>query len=509
MTAAVQPYALLIPELLTNIFHHLPRENLPTALLVNRDWWYLAAPLLWKAVKSFTLLAKLLSLTQEVCANTTSLVNDECIISCWPQIPPPWNWDRFHIYSTFVRELHLSVNPLWIRLPEADAFLSSTRPCPLLPSLRILEIDVHGPDTEETAALLKGFISSGLVDVTLRLRERTRNVDPVVIAVVEALVRTKAELKRLSITLAPAAFLTNKADDEVRELISRQSTLQTIDFVVPSISSSTVQALGQLSALRALSIHLPTQSKSSIWSRGFEHLQEVSIVGRPEEVESFLASVRSEIISSLKIACSQRYIVPDVLQPPLKLLQSSQLGNLQSVNLAIRRWTGVRQLMCCSQLREVMVSVCHALEGDECFDDAALADMAMAWPNLERFVFGFPQDPPPVTLRGLVPFAEYCRKLRFLALSVDARSNPPKISRPLHTLQELKLTWSVANGKEDQVADFLAYFAPNLRLVGVSWRPFYDADVYPSWEAIGERVGQLLGRDVFVRNGAAVVRDEF
>ncbi|KAF9465371.1 hypothetical protein BDZ94DRAFT_1189577 [Collybia nuda] len=58
-------------------------------------------------------------------------------------------------------------------------------------------------------------------------------------------------------------------------------------------------------------------------------------------------------------------------------------------------------------------------------DNAAVKDMAMAWPHLRRLSLGkrYPSTARPrVTLFGLLPIAEYCKNIEFLSISIDARS---------------------------------------------------------------------------------------
>jgi hypothetical protein len=135
-------------------------------------------------------------------------------------------------------------------------------------------------------------------------------------------------------------------------------------------------------------------------------------------------------------------------------------------------------------------------------DDADVQSMAMAWPKIQRLhLGGEPLGHPCVTLSGLTPFAEHCKALRNLTISVDATIIPilkpgPKTSSG--SLIEFHAFHSPI-AQPEQVAAFLSDLFPNLSYID-NFEMHYGFDEHmifededKMWEEVDELVVALEG----------------
>ncbi|KAJ7674000.1 hypothetical protein DFH06DRAFT_1292749 [Mycena polygramma] len=123
----------------------------------------------------------------------------------------------------------------------------------------------------------------------------------------------------------------------------------------------------------------------------------------------------------------------------------------------------------------VSVVLSHPVGFD--LDDATIALLARAWPQIERLTLEAGSTwhvPSRVTLRGLASFAQHCRHLRTLHLTLDARvispinqNDEPRVSQT--TLVYLHVAVSPV-GDSQSVAEFLFEIFPALEDI----RTLYD-----------------------------------
>jgi hypothetical protein len=123
-------------------------------------------------------------------------------------------------------------------------------------------------------------------------------------------------------------------------------------------------------------------------------------------------------------------------------------------------------LLCFSNLREVAIYVC----GVFLLDDAAVWDMARAWPNLTTLALTHPQGVsvyPIMTLAGLRALATHCPKLVSIALTFDAAIVPPSSDeQPVlqEKLSDLRVAFSPISSPAS-VGRFLAGIFPNIEQI--------------------------------------------
>ncbi|KAJ7171340.1 hypothetical protein C8R46DRAFT_948407 [Mycena filopes] len=125
---------------------------------------------------------------------------------------------------------------------------------------------------------------------------------------------------------------------------------------------------------------------------------------------------------------------------------------------------GLRTLFCFTRLQAVDI---HAPAGFD-FDDALLADMARAWPDLTDLCLGCttPQCAPRATLAALRVFAAHCPHLRGLELTLDATNVPAGALAPSEVvLHPNLLAWNASYSSISEafpVARFLSAVFVNL-----------------------------------------------
>ncbi|KAJ7859068.1 hypothetical protein B0H14DRAFT_3446909 [Mycena olivaceomarginata] len=114
-------------------------------------------------------------------------------------------------------------------------------------------------------------------------------------------------------------------------------------------------------------------------------------------------------------------------------------------------------------------------------EDAAAWDMAPAWPNLVRLVLGSAMGvrcPPAMTLHGLRVFAEHCKALKFLAITVDVFTVPPLDNSPQTRIPQQQLcSFDVAKSPIPDartVSRFLSSLFPDLSEVRTHNEGFWE-----------------------------------
>jgi hypothetical protein len=135
------------------------------------------------------------------------------------------------------------------------------------------------------------------------------------------------------------------------------------------------------------------------------------------------------------------------------------LGVKGEANLDIDGRT-LSHLLCFSNLREVTIH----LRGKFLLDNAAVWDMARAWPNLVQLRLSDESLPPIMTLASLRAFATHCPELVSIALTFDATIFPPSSDeQPLgqKKLLSLQVFYSPISSPA-LVGRFLAGIFPNI-----------------------------------------------
>jgi hypothetical protein len=120
-------------------------------------------------------------------------------------------------------------------------------------------------------------------------------------------------------------------------------------------------------------------------------------------------------------------------------------------------------LLCFSHLREVTIH----LRGKFLVDNAAVWDMARAWPNLVRLRLSDESVPPIMTLASLRAFATHCPELFSIGLTFDATTLPPSSDdQPLvqKKLLSLQVFYSPISSPA-LVGRFLAGIFPNIEQI--------------------------------------------
>ncbi|KIJ59419.1 hypothetical protein HYDPIDRAFT_56342, partial [Hydnomerulius pinastri MD-312] len=106
-----------------------------------------------------------------------------------------------------------------------------------------------------------------------------------------------------------------------------------------------------------------------------------------------------------------------------------------------------------------------------CLNNAAITEMAKAWPSLEFLYLNFAgwTVPSEITPVGFISLLTHCPKLKDLGIVVDFTSVPEQLpALPLNTAIEQYEAGTSPIEKPEAVAEFLACIMPNLKAV-VGW----------------------------------------
>ncbi|KAJ7936738.1 hypothetical protein B0H13DRAFT_1853161 [Mycena leptocephala] len=289
-------------------------------------------------------------------------------------------------------------------------------------------------------------------------------------------------LKRLVISTsspAQAVHLLTSTSIRVRKLIQIQ------ELTLPMLDRAVYNHLSTLPALRSISVTqqgttpdlLPSLPFPLARRSGFPVLRRLS-------TESMTLAFVTEVVNGLSNT-PLRYLkvitnLPDLEHAIQQLfaalsthVMNSALEEI-SLRLGVKREVGpnfygptLSHLLCFSNLREVTIYV----RGVFLLDDAAVWDMARAWPNLVQLRLSDSRNvssPPPImTLASLQAFAIHCPELISLALTLNATVVPPSSDeQPVLQKNLLALdVWHSPIWSPALVGRFLAGMFPNIEQI--------------------------------------------
>ncbi|KAJ7291649.1 hypothetical protein C8J57DRAFT_1163716 [Mycena rebaudengoi] len=256
----------------------------------------------------------------------------------------------------------------------------------------------------------------------------------------------------------------------VRKLVQiEELTLPTLDRAAYD-HLSTLPALSSLS-LKENALHLlpsippPPAGCTGV---GFSVLQHLSI-------ESMTLGFVTEVVNgfsntplrSLYAESDASDSEPDIRHFFAALSTHIMHNALEKINLIFEASLDVdgrtlSHLLCFSHLREVTIH----LRGKFLLDNAAVWDMARAWPNLVRLRLSDESVPPIMTLASLHAFATHCPELFSIGLTFDATILPPSDEQPLvqKKLLSLQVFYSPISSPA-LVGRFLAGIFPNIEQI--------------------------------------------
>jgi hypothetical protein len=209
----------------------------------------------------------------------------------------------------------------------------------------------------------------------------------------------------------------------------------------------------------------------------------VESTAAPEEWQNLTSSVARTSGTLTKLYLHQRFSfdheIPDVLD---RVLPAESF----------------RPLLTCTNLTEVHIVVGHGINIDNTF----LKQMAHAWPRLRMLDLSpgcqSARYEPRATLAGLIPLAQHCPCLEFLALVFDATLvDPHAKEKPGAGISNLALVeLDVVQSPIDSaaaVASFLSAIFPNLQVVssreeGRNVLIQDGEEIFLAWASVGELV---------------------
>ncbi|KAH9949853.1 hypothetical protein B0H21DRAFT_687827 [Amylocystis lapponica] len=302
-----------------------------------------------------------------------------------------------------------------------------------------------------------------------------------------------------------------------------------------SLTTQALSHLSSLSSLQSLDAKLGTFSESD------------------EEVQSFLNHLDSERFPALRIlhlivdALPTMGTILQVFRPPLLASVSVSCEGVTPAASLEEYFTSVARFCSHKLLRVVQVTISDPPRNDPQYGprdetfvplllfcklrvlkvgitcpfyitDDLMEDMATSWPHLTRLELGTTcparDEPPLLTLRGLIPLVQRCPKLSEISLTVDtslAGSNYYEDQRPGDGATN-SLVQSIHLGASKvidpmSVATFLSDLFPDLLWVNTSWPVPDDEDEQEGEEQYGpyQRWAEV---EQFVVDFATVRRQE-
>ncbi|KAJ7291721.1 hypothetical protein C8J57DRAFT_1705207 [Mycena rebaudengoi] len=278
---------------------------------------------------------------------------------------------------------------------------------------------------------------------------------------------------------AQAAHLLTSTSICVRKLIQIQ------ELCLPMLDRAMYNHLSTLPALRYLSVTqqgmkpdlLPSLPFPPAGRRGFLVLRRLSTeymtLAFVTEMVNGFSNTPLRYLKAITNLPDLEHAIQHLFAALSTHVMNSALEEI-SLRLGVKREVGpdfhgqtLSHLLCFSKLREVAIYV----RGVFLLDDAAVLDMARAWPNLVQLRLSDSHNvsspPPTMTLASLQAFATHCPELTPLALTFDATIVPssldeqPVLQKNLSALD----VWHSPIFSPVLVGRFLAGMFPNIEQI--------------------------------------------
>ncbi|GLB43066.1 hypothetical protein LshimejAT787_1205150 [Lyophyllum shimeji] len=357
------------------------------------------------------------------------------------------DWERFRFYAgrihrfgyyrpgiPFENGIHIHENVL-------TALTSYTPVCSLLPNLRALQAVLEGPHILKSPSFFPAILCPRLTEIKIRAMSLSKEmytflssvaclcpnlrsldihtseediVTSEFISAMEHLVCSLPDIRRLSVEFPEEALCTTSA------MIDHLGSLPNLSIcfisqVPPDKTMSELQSLfttegGRFPALSKFAYTAPTLALARAVIESLQcPLQQLAVdISASEEPIPALASFTSSFryhrcSSSLTSFCLTGYSELDSVDSASMCAAFSSLFSLRALEHIYIGFFWVSHL-----------------------DDTWYANAATAWPHLRALDFSY-NDPPKVTLSGLIPLIRNCRRLDTLTLSIVAKPFDPEI----------------------------------------------------------------------------------
>ncbi|KAJ7653862.1 hypothetical protein B0H17DRAFT_1214522 [Mycena rosella] len=254
------------------------------------------------------------------------------------------------------------------------------------------------------------------------------------------------------------------------------------DFTLPDDSSSSQLILASLEVLEIRASHMSQCTKF------------IAILSHPLLkrliIRTDVAATQDES-RSLFLAIYHQCAHPMLTSLDVQLSRLARDGDFTAHVAYLIRSPTLRPLLTFANLSKLHISFPSGI----CLDDAFVAEMALAWPQLEELSIDFPSAGghcvSDVTIPGLLAFAHHCPALHTLHLPLGPEFPvewDPSF-RPAYT-QHALIELNVLDSPIDAafpVAAFLSFIFPSLSRIVSSHRPLHmyeQTQGYTSWREV-------------------------
>ncbi|KAJ3755430.1 hypothetical protein EV360DRAFT_85906 [Lentinula raphanica] len=447
------PFALMIPEILENIFEHChEQDNRRNNVLVCKTWLEPCLNVIWRESYDLTNLVRLLGPTM-----THGLVME------FVQTNRPLNWDRFSFYARRVRKIYQEGQDAQSYPKNALEFIFAhiayQRPSNILelcPNLKVLEwcgdtgyhmtnpsilfmsssleryiLNENKPPPIKLAFLLRAVADRcpNLKYMKLSLQQQP---DPSYMDIIQGFIQSVKILH--SVDLPPFAdmspIISTLRDYQPHLCELRIQGCHTMDdkAYITSLASPSPYSTG-FASLTLINIVAPYAMVTGLIENGLPLLQQAFVSSDLREPES--PSAVKRLMESLVKGCSSIYHVClsyDYYRPRYTRLPSS--SNTVSVD-------HIRPLLQCTKMQNFTFKYPVALM----LDDQSAEEIASSWPEiLQLQLCPHPDDEADgnrkncFTLRALLSFARHCPRITHLSLLFDTESNTCPALADIQTL---------------------------------------------------------------------------
>lgn len=468
-----------IPELLDEVLNELPEGNLPNMARVCRAFWAPAARLIWQTVPCFSYL---LVLFPEERQQVYRLDSAEFLALSGE--PRRYEWERFRLYAHFVKELSMTMDE--VNFVTLQQLQTSSKGAKLLPNLRVLSLNIAtSPPPHQIAQACKLLLCPTLTTLGCRYIHQSPKQDETMLQLTDCLQSAPhLEEYRWEATETSRAGISR-----LFAVLPCFPKLRSIDLVVNGLTTELVQPAAQIRKLESARFAFLTNPEGSLASEGvlFPSLKEMICIGFKSAVHTLLLSIRTPVLETLSLDLYSWWGEDDT-DTFAGLGNPTNFPFLTTLNVGglITSWNELTPLLSFKGIKELNMDPTFTTDEEGPWSPSTVRLVAESFPHLEVIILGDRRTPLTnmvLTLPALDCFSQYCPRLQYLAVSVDARR--------LHTLttditphpavQEVNLLRSEADTHEVEIAEVISRLWPNLRKGSTIWEHSGNEWPAPRW----------------------------
>ncbi|KAG8956934.1 hypothetical protein FRC00_004706, partial [Tulasnella sp. 408] len=364
----------------------------------------------------------------------------------------------------------------------------------ILPNLHKLSLDIAlSAPSRQLAQVFKLILCPNLSSVACRYIGQLPKEDEAMSQFIDTLRSSSEHLEALCWRIEEMSVW---AISHLSAVLPSFPELRSVEFSVNDLAPALVQAVARVQKLERVQLAFLNDRKSNpiLEQVSFPSLKEMTCMGLKSAVRPLLVANKVPVLEALSLQLYGWWEDEEVgLFEGLRDLALLPFLTTLRVETPMGSWDEMKPLLSLKGIKELNLdlTVSAGLEG--LWPLSAVRLVAESFPCLEVLVLGREGsrlDDPTLKLPALDCLAQHCPRLRFLAVTLDARQlhafNGSVIPHP--SVQEVNLLWSEADTHEVEIAEVISQLWPNLRSGTTMWENSIEVWPAPRWARIWSKV---------------------